>query len=509
MSGRWQDPAADGHSCRTVVYLTIRVRLRPETIDRGFPSMDRAEDMSRRRLLATAAGAAAAAAATTALATAAASAAPSGAAPSAHRRPPRARAERFVDNRFWTSREDWGSGTANGTRTVAKGRAGVEIATPAGTRDYPDPHTGRSATWEYAQWTGPAHRPAVPATEAIASWNARTPTGTWIQVDIEASYSDGSTSPWYVLGRWNAGDDRQDARAPVIRRTSVDDQSDGKTSVWTDTLAVDDTGGSLRVVAYRLRLTLYREPGSTLTPTVWRLGAMASAVPDRFTVPASEPGLAKELKVPRYSQEIHKGQYPEYDNGGEAWCSPTSSQMILEYWGRGPTAADLAWVDPSYADPQVCHAARFTYDYQYGGCGNWPFNAAYAATYRDMQAVVTRLGSLTDLETLIRAGIPVITSQSFLKEELTGAGYGTAGHLMTVIGFTGSGDVIANDPASPSNPAVRRVYKRREWENIWLRTRRKNAQGTVVSGTGGVCYLYFPAHLTKEQARALAAVGVR
>ena len=65
--------------------------------------------------------------------------------------------------------------------------------------------------------------------------------------------------------------------------------------------------------------------------------------------------------------------------------------MIIEYWGRRPTAEDLAWVKPGLADPQVCHAARFTYDYQYEGCGNWPFNAAYAATYDDMSAVVTRL----------------------------------------------------------------------------------------------------------------------
>ncbi len=31
----------------------------------------------------------------------------------------------------------------------------------------------------------------------------------------------------------------------------------------------------------------------------------------------------------------------------------------------------------------------------------------------------------------------------------------------------------------------------------------------MVSGTGGVCYLYFPAHPTPAQRRALAAVGVR
>jgi hypothetical protein len=385
---------------------------------------------------------------------------------------------------------------------VAGARPGVVIGAAAGTADYTDPHTGRTATWEYATWTSPVHRLAVPSTEVIASWNAHTPDGTWLQVELGGTYSDGTDTPWYVMGRWAAGD--QD-----IRRTSVDDQSDGRSSIWTDTFSIDDASTGLRLVSYRLRLTLYRRPGTRATPTVWRLGAMGSDIPDRFTVPASAPGLAGELRVPRYSQEIHKGQYPEYDNGGEAWCSPTSSQMIIEYWGGRLTAEQLAWVDPAYADPQVCHAARYTYDFQYAGCGNWPFNAAYAATFKGLQGVVTRLASLTDLETLIAAGIPAITSQSFLAKELTGAGYGTSGHLMTVIGFTADGDVIANDPASDDNEAVRRVYKRREWENIWLRTKRYNASGKVVSGTGGVCYLYFPAQPSPRQRKALAAVGVR
>jgi hypothetical protein len=409
---------------------------------------------------------------------------------------------RLVDNRAWTTYTDWRSGTGRGTRPVAGLRPGLVIATPAGTLDHTDPHTGTTAAWEYATWTSPPHTSQVPATEAIASWNADTPAGTWIQIELRGTYSDGTDTPWYVLGRWAAGD--QD-----IRRTSVDDQSDGKSSVWTDTFAIDDASTGLRLTSYRLRLTLFRRPGTKATPTVWRVGAMASDVPDRFTVPASTPGLAKELLVPRYSQNTHIGQYPEYDNGGEAWCSPTSSQMIIEYWGGRLSEEQLSWVDPAYADPQVCHAARFTYDYQYEGCGNWPFNAAYAATFPGLQGVVTRLHSLTDLETLIAAGIPAITSQSFRADELTGAGYGTAGHLMTVIGFTADGDVIANDPASSSNEAVRRVYKRREWENIWLRTKRYNASGKVASGTGGVCYLYFPARPTPRQRRALAAVGVR
>ncbi|MFI7100786.1 peptidase C39 family protein [Streptomyces sp. NPDC050161] len=457
----------------------------------------------RRTVLAAALAAAAGAAAPMA------SAAPRPAAPAtpAPTEPAAPRPQRsLVDYHAWTTAADWRSGRADGTRVVSGRRPGLTLATPVGTADYHDPHTGRTATWEYATWTGPRHTLTVPATEIIASWNAHTPPGTWLTVELRATYGDGVRTPWYVMGRWTSGDGEAD-----IRRTSVDGQKDGRSSVSTDTLALDDPSGGLRLTAYQLRLTLHRTPGSDRTPTVWRLGAMGSDVPDRFEVPASRPGDAtgRELEVPRYSQEIHKGQYPEYDNGGEAWCSPTSSQMIIEYWGHRPTPEDLAWVDPAYADPQVCHAARHTFDGQYAGCGNWPFNAAYAATYPDLQAVVTRLDSLTDIEHLIQAGIPVITSQSFLANELDGAGYGTAGHLMTVIGFTASGDIIANDPASKDDAAVRHVYPRRQFENIWLRTKRYDDKGKVKGGSGGVCYLYFPVELTGDQGRVLGEVGVR
>lgn len=424
----------------------------------------------------------------------------------AHASGPRGETKTSVSLHTWSSTPDWASGHTEGARAMGGDRPAVVFGTPHGTRAYRDPHTGRTATWEYATWTSRPQRPKSPAGEIVASWNAFTPTGSWVMIEVRATYSDGSESPWYTMGIWTSGDGDD-----VPRRTSVDGQKDDKSAVGTDTLAVSDLDKGPRFTAYRVRLTLLRAEGSRAEPAVWRLGVLSSDVPARYEVPASEPGPAcgVELPVPRYSQEIHKGQYPQYDGGGEAWCSPTSSQMIIEYWGRKPTRGDLSWVDPSYQDPQVCQAARYTYDYQYEGCGNWPFNAAYAAGYRDMDSVVTRLDSLTDIEHLVAAGIPVITSQSFVKSELDGAGYGTAGHLMTVIGFTESGDVIANDPASKDDSAVRRVYKRRQWENIWLRTKRKDEDGKVKSGSGGVCYLYFPANPSPVQRRALRRVGIR
>ncbi|MBB1247056.1 peptidase C39 family protein, partial [Streptomyces durbertensis] len=383
----------------------------------------------------------------------------------------------------WTSRRDWRAGLAEGVALAPGRRAGVCLRTPQGTVEYEDPHGGTTTTaWEYARWTGPVRALPHPATEVLPSWNAHTPPGTWLRVEVRVGYTTGGRSPWYVLGVWTSTDGPD-----VPRRTSVDGQKDGVTSVWTDTVTLDDGTAEARIGSVQLRAVLLRAPGSDAVPVLWRLAATASAVPDRFEVPAGPPGPATgvEIRVPHYSQNVHVGRYPEYDNGGEAWCSPTSTQMITEYWGRRPTPEDLAWVRPEYDDPQVCHAARHTYDHQYGGCGNWPFNTAYAATYQDMQGVVTRLASLEQAERLVAAGIPLITSQSFLAKELDGAGYGTAGHLMTVVGFTEDGDVIAADPAGRDNNDVRRVYSRRAWENIWLRTKRYNENGQVRSGTGG------------------------
>ncbi|WP_422737824.1 C39 family peptidase [Micromonospora sp. WMMD729] len=409
------------------------------------------------------------------------------AAPAAAARPPAPTHDEQITFQDWTGPADWHHGSQAGTRVVPGPRAGVTLGRPTGTTEYADPHTGTTRTWEYGTWTSPVTRIGFDATELIASWNAETPAGTWIQVEMQGGYTNGEQTPWYVLGRWASGD-------TDIRRTSVDGQGDPWSTVWTDTFSIDDADAGVLLRSYQLRLTLYRTPGQAAAPVVRMLGAMSSSVPDRFTVPPSAGHIAwgVELPVPRYSQNVHKGHYPEYDGGGEAWCSPTSTEMVVEYWGRKPSAADTSWVDPTYPDPTVNHAARMTFDYAYDGAGNWPFNTAYAASFPGLEGRVTRLHSLDELERFIAAGIPVVTSQSFLASELDGANYGTSGHLFVVVGFTADGDVIVNDPASSSNDVVRNVYKRTQFEQIWLRTKRTNASGGISGGSGGVAYLIKP-----------------
>jgi peptidase C39-like protein len=364
------------------------------------------------------------------------------------------------------------------------GPGGLRITHPAGTVEHSEPGLGTTKTYDYGTWTSPVFRPGFDATQLIASWNAQTPARTWLEVEAKGHTSTGVETTWYVMGRWASGDSD-------IQRTSVDGQSDDNASVDVDTLATK-TGVTLR--SYQLRVSLYREAGTRVTPTLSTLGAMTSNVPDRFDVKTTKPGVASgiELKVPEYAQNIHKGQFPQYGGGGEAWCSPTSTEMVAEYWGKKPTAQQMSWIPSDYVDPAVVYAARNTYDYAYDGTGNWPFNTAYAASL-GLRGHITRLHDLNELEGYIARGIPVITSQSFLSSELDGAGYGTSGHIMVVVGFTAAGDVIVNDPASSSDSRVRNVYKRDQFEKIWQRTKRYTDTGSVAGGPGGVVYIVTPA----------------
>ena len=356
------------------------------------------------------------------------------------------------------------------------------MTAPVTTRSYTDPYADSSAgtqattSYDESSWTSPVVGTAFGLTELVASWNAHTPGGSWIETSVRG-FGDSGSSTWYVLGRW-ADDDSS------FHPTSVGGQGDELATVSIDTLA---TISGHTFDRYQVRVSLLRPEGGTVTPSVRMVGAMASRIPHLSRHPASPTSMTEALvlDVPTYSQETHVGDYPEYDNGGEAWCSPTSTAMVMAYWRTGPTPADYAWVladHPGHTDPQVDHAARATFDYNYDGAGNWPFNTAYAGRY-GLEAFVTRLRDLTEAEQLIRAGIPVVTSLSFTKSELDGAGYGTNGHLMTVVGFTRSGDVVVNDPAShllPSADQVRVTYDRQQFTGAW------------VGHTGGIAYVIHP-----------------
>lgn len=317
-------------------------------------------------------------------------------------------------------------------------------------------------------WTSSWQATRFPFSQLIPSWTADTPAGSWIEVEMQAQTAGGRDTRWWRMGIWAYTDE-------TVRRTSIIGQSDTDGVVETDTFKTR----AEKMTAYRMRVTLSRTNVAGASPTLRRIYAVASdtrSYTPRYPSPRYTD-RAMELAVPRYSQEIHAGEFPQYDGGGEAWCSPTSTEMVVEYWNKRPTTDELAWVG-SKADPQVDYAARFTYDVAYRGTGNWPFNTAYASRF-GLTARVLQLGSLNVAERYIAAGVPLVASITHAPGALPGFlnNAGTNGHLLVIVGFTATGDVIANDPAATSDATVRRVYGREAFERAWI------------GGSGGVVYV--------------------
>jgi hypothetical protein len=249
-------------------------------------------------------------------------------------------------------------------------------------------------------------------------------------------------SDWYNLGVWAAD-------ATTVARHSVDGQGDADGDVATDTLVVARDRPAADMIQVRLRLF---SEGDAIP----RVIGVAVALSTRPTAEsAGEPGSHERwnhvLEVPACSQMV-------YPDGGEVWCSPTSTSMVLAYW----TASS------NQCEPAVRAAVAGTYDWVYRGNGNWPFNTAYAATH-GLEAFVARFTSLAEAETWLAHGVPLILSYGWRAGELDDAPVSSAGgHLGVLVGFDRLGNVVMNDPAAASDRGVRRTYNRAQFERIWL-----------------------------------------
>ena len=357
-------------------------------------------------------------------------------------------AERQIDYAQWDTGAELRAGTPEGLK-VERGR--LRIASPTSTRTLAD------TRYEQASWNSPWVEPGFAFTELVASWSALTPGNSFVEVRVRGRNAAGRTSSFDLLARWTSGD-------RYLKRATDSGQDDDLAAVNVDTWRAP-----AGLTSYQVRVTLARKAGTTLDPSIDAVGAVASLLPDSVGA-TSTPGVGRgiTLDVPRYSQMIHEGDYPQWNGGGEAWCSPTSTSMVLGYYDKLPVQASYSWVPAGHPDPWVDYAARMTFDYDYDGTGNWPFNTAYAAPLVG-KAFVTRLRSLREAERFIAAGIPLVASITFGAGELDGAPISsTAGHLLVIVGFTEDGDVVVNDPASDTRAGVRRTYDRGQLERAWL-----------------------------------------
>jgi hypothetical protein len=373
---------------------------------------------------------------------------------------PAALAGQSASKRWAASRSDFTSWQLSGASRAADGSLQLLPGQAwAGTDPYgPGGYAGgtyyNGGSFVQGEVTSPIVTSAFGFRQAIPSWEASTPTGTWVEIFLRVQVS-GAWTKWYSLGVWAAD-------GSTVQRHSVSSQSDTVGYVATDTVVV--TAKKAAATAWQMKVRLFSADG-VATPS---LHAGAVTVSTSPASPSSlPPGNSARwntvLAVPQCSQMV-------YPDGGEVWCSPTSTAMVLKYWTS----------DTSACEPGVRAAVGGVYDWYYRGHGNWPFNTAYAAA-QGYQAHVARFSSFAELEPWISAGVPAILSVAWGKGQLTGAPISsTAGHLIVLVGFDAAGNPVVNDPAASSNTSVRRTYYRSELEPLWQ------------SASAGTAYLIYP-----------------
>ena len=287
--------------------------------------------------------------------------------------------------------------------------------------------------------TSPAILSRVGWHELIASWDAEMPEGTYLKVEARALYPEGAT-PYYIMGLWSSNTNH-------FPRESVPGQHDDWGSVATDTLL-------LRRGASRLQMRLTLGSDSRLQPKLKMLGlCLTDTNAHPQMLPPNRAAWGLMLPVPERSQM----GYPE----GSVLCSPTTVSMIMSYWSQRLKRPEL--------DRDVPQIVGAVYDAKWKGTGNWPFNTAYAGSYRGMRAYVTRMTDVSELEDWVERGVPVGLSLCYDRLRGKTPKPGGNGHLVVCVGFTEAGDPVINDPGTSQH--VRKTFSRSNVISAWAYSR--------------------------------------
>jgi len=317
--------------------------------------------------------------------------------------------------------------TANASAFDARGGQFIGFKSFSAFKKTPGARAGESVL------TSPEIVARINWNELIASWNAETPNAAYLRVEVRALHPAGPTK-YYTMGLWAADTNR-------YPRESVLNQKDADGDVKTDTLLLKQPCDRLQI-----RLTLGGDEGQQ--PRLKFLGLdLTDTTSTPSALPSNPAALGKTFPVPERTQMAYMN--------GAVLCSPTAVSMVMAYWATQLRRPEL--------DHDASAIADAVYDAKWPGTGNWPFNTAYAGSFRGIRAYVTRLSDLSEVEAWVAAGVPVVLS--VCADRLHHRGPGPNGHLIVCVGFTDTGDPVVNDPGVSSN--IRRVYPRKDLIYAW------------------------------------------
>lgn len=272
-------------------------------------------------------------------------------------------------------------------------------------------------------------------TEIVGSWSAITSSDSGT---VELQYRvlvEGVWSDYVSYGAWKLGG-----------------RNYSKTKTTSDKLVRIDLDiieilNSKHASAYQYKVSFERNEEQS-SPLLICVGSALDLGLSDVNITATKQEVVYD--VPQLNQNIVPGI-------GNSICSPTSTTMLLKYFGH--SFSDKGYV---YEHEYMAHAV-----YDFGGSvyGNWTYNVAVMGAYGEY-AYVKRFTGPNDLINHLESIGPVALS---VKGNMQGY-YNTAGHLLVCKGYkvvNGEYIFICNDP-NIKNVEVEYTYQTiaNVWRNI-------------------------------------------
>lgn len=270
----------------------------------------------------------------------------------------------------------------------------------------------------------------------VGSWSAITNQQTGALEVYFRVLVDGVWSDYFTYGQWRLGDKN---------KGSSTKSSNGVAEMDEDTIFIED-GKTASAYQYKVEFTRLE---SELNSPELLLVATCIKVIDYEEVALDYTKISQhvEYDVPMLNQNV-------VPNIGNSICSPTSTTMLLKYYGHS-----FVHEDHTYEHEYVAYLAR---DYGHNMFGNWVYNVAVMGAYGEF-AYVKRFINNDELMWHLENVGPVALS---VKGNMQGY-YNTAGHLLVCKGYKivdGEVIFICNDP-NIKNVEVEYTYE--TIENVW------------------------------------------
>lgn len=259
-------------------------------------------------------------------------------------------------------------------------------------------------------------------TELVGSWASTSSKDATVEFQVRVR-ANGEWSKYFSYGEWGFG-----------RENKSYDSSDSIAKLATDEVKMQ--AGKIGN-AIQFKVTLKRTSASVESPKTSLLAAALLIPGYSYTPDISNLPSQKIYDVPQLYQHV-------VPTIGDSICSPTSSTMLLKYYGIDMKAQS----DYNHSYEHEYFARRVN-DYGHNIFGNWVYNTVGMSAF-GFDSYVKRMYSYQELLVHLNEVGPVSASIKGSVVVEKGKNYTTNGHLIVVKGYridsTGQIYIIVNDP---------------------------------------------------------------